>query len=128
MLYSEFITKAKEVAVHPLDNGIWYLEPDWRLVLADNALYFNDISDYEVSPAEVKETLELEVERRNKRDSKQKEVMDWLYDLITATVEPAIMQEETDYIKQVVEFMKANHGTSAVSDNIVPFPAPTDNA
>ena len=116
MLCVEFINKAKELTIQQLDNGYWYLEPEWRLILGDNALYIDDISDYEVSPAEIKETLELEVERRNKRDSKQKEVMDWLYDLITATVEPAIMQEETDYIKQVVEFMKENHAKDQVRE------------
>ena len=35
--------------------------------------------------------------------------MNWLYELITAQIEPAMLEEEAQYIKQVTEFMKANH-------------------
>lgn len=109
MLYGDYILKAKELTIQQLDNGVWYLDPEWRMTLHANKLYFNDISDYETSPEEVEDVLKLEVARRNAQDDRTKEVMDWLYDLITATVEPAMLQEETDYIKQVTEFMKANH-------------------
>ena len=51
----------------------------------------------------------MEVEKRNAINSKKPVVINWLYDLITTQVEPAILQEETDYIKQVTEFMKTNH-------------------
>ena len=111
MLYSEFILKAKELTIQQFDNGVWYLEPEWQDILYRNNL--GDLEDLEDSYLsgwyDVEDILKLEVENRNARDSKQKEVVDWLYDLITATVEPAIMQEETDYIKHVIEFMKANH-------------------
>lgn len=123
MLYTEYIHKVKEVTISQLDNGIWYLEPEWRIITHENELFIDDISDFDVSMEEVLETLRLEVDRRNALNNNTKAVMDWLYDLITATVEPAMLQEETDYIKQVVEFMKENHSTNKETpDNIVPFP------
>lgn len=123
MLYTEYIHKVKEATISQLDNGVWYLEPEWRIITHENELFIDDISDFEVTMDEVLETLRLEVDRRNALNDNTKAVMDWLYDLITATVEPAMLQEETDYIKQVVEFMKENHFTNKETpDNIVPFP------
>ena len=109
MLYSEFINKAIDLTVVEADNGLFYLEPMWRNILNDNQLYFNDISDFEVSPDIVKDVLYLEVEKRNTINSNKSFIINWLYDVITAQIEPTILSEETDYIKQVTEFMKANH-------------------
>ena len=109
MLYGEFAFKAKELVIQQLDNGVWYLEPDWREMLFTNELTLENVSDFHLDNwYDVEDMLALEVERRNARDNKEKEVMDWLYELITATVEPAVLQEETDYMKNIVEFMKAN--------------------
>lgn len=109
MLYSEFIYKAKEITIAQLDNGIWYLEPEWQDMLYREGL--GDIEELEDSYIsgwyDVEDILKLEVERRNANDSKVELVADWLYQLVTATIEPAVLQEETDYIKQVLEFMKA---------------------
>ncbi len=126
MLYSNFILKAKELTIQQLDNGVWYLEPEWQDMLYRNGLgALDELEDsYLGGWYDVEDILKLEVERRNARDSKQKEVVDWLYDLITAKVEPAMLQEETDYIKQVTEFMKANHQLNTGDfdrDNIVPI-------
>ena len=109
MLYSEFINKAMELTIEQADNGLFYLEPMWRTILDDNKLLFNDISDFEVEPSIVENALELEVKKRNTINSKKPDVINWLYDLITSTVDPAMLSEETDYLKQVVEFMKTNH-------------------
>ena len=111
MTYASFILKAKELTVQQLDNGTWYLEPEWQDILYREG--FGDLESLEDSYLDgwytVEDILKLETERRNARDSKKNEVINWLYDVITASVEPAIMQEETDYIKQVVEFMKTNN-------------------
>lgn len=126
MLYSIFILKAKALTIQQLDNGVWYLEPEWQDILYRNGLGALDEleNSYLSGWYDVEDILKLEVERRNARDSKQKEVVDWLYDLITANVEPAMLQEETDYIKQVTEFMKANHKLNTGDfdgDNVVPI-------
>ena len=113
MTYASFIHKAMELTVQQFDNGTWYLEPEWQDMLYREGL--GDIENLEDSYLDgwytLEDILKLEVEKRNARDSKKNEVINWLYELITATVEPAILQEETDYIKQVTEFMKLNHET-----------------
>jgi len=109
MLYGEYIEKAKDLTITQADNGLCYVEPMWRSILDDNELYFNEISDAKVKPEDVLEVLKLEVEKRNTVNSNKPYVLNWLYDLITTQVEPAMLQEETDFIKQVTEFMKTNH-------------------
>lgn len=110
MLYGEYIFKAKDLVVQQLDNGNWYLEPDWKDILCRNNLDLNEVSDSHLeSWYELEDVLVLEVDRRNARDSKKEAVINWLYDLITSTVEPAVLQEETDYIKNVMDYMKATH-------------------
>ena len=109
MLYTEFVNKAMDLTIEQADNGLFYLEPLWRNILDDNKLYFTDVSDFEAEPDIVKDALQLEVKKRNTINSNKPAVIDWLYELITAKIEPAMLAEETDYIKQVTEFMKANH-------------------
>ena len=74
------------------------------------------ILDYLTGWYDVEDILKLEVEKRNAENSKKEVVIDWLYDVITTTVEPAMLAEETDYIKQVVEFMRANHEAEPVKE------------
>ena len=111
MLYSTFILKAKDLTIHQLDNGIWYLEPEWQDILFRNNL--GELDDLEDSYLDgwytLEDILKLEVERRNSLNNKKNYIIDWLYDVITAAVEPSILKEESDYISNVVEFMKTNH-------------------
>ncbi len=120
MLYSTFIKKAEELTIQQLDNGIWYLEPEWQDMIYRNILYKNDLNeldDLEDSYLDgwytLEDILKLEVTKRNSVIDKKNDVINWLYDVITATIEPTILQEETDYIKNVVEFMKVNHNLDA---------------
>ena len=116
MLYTEFINKAMNLTIEQADNGLFYLEPLWENILNDNELFLSDISDATINYDKVFEVLKLEVEKRNTINSKKPDVINWLYDLITAQIEPAMLQEETDYIKQVTEFMKTNHETQTLKD------------
>ena len=123
MTYATFIYKAKELTIKQLDNGAWYLEPEWQDMLYREELgELDDLEDSYLSGwYDVEDILKLEVDRRNARDSKKNEVINWLHEVITATVEPAMMQEETDYIAAVTEFMKANHreaslGTASIHE------------
>ena len=129
MLYTEFAGRAAGLTITQADNGLFYLEPMWRNILQDNMLSFDKVSDFEVTPDIIEDFLKLEVKRRNTSGSNRPYVEDWLFDLITATVEPAVMQEETEYVKQVVEFMKANHKLNTGDtdgdkelNNIIQFP------
>jgi len=108
MLYSEFINKAINETIVEADNGMFYLEPMWRTILDSNELLFDKISDFEVGPAEVYEVLQLEVKKRNTINSKKPAVIDWLYELIMSQVEPAMLEQETDYLKNLTEYLKAN--------------------
>ena len=109
MLYTEFVSKAMDETIVKAENGLFYLEPLWRTILNENELTIDKISDATVTISDIKDVLKLEVEKRNTINTKRNDIYEWLFDLITATVEPAIMKEETDYIKQVVEFMQQNH-------------------
>lgn len=109
MYYSEFVFKAEKLTINLLENGVWYLEPEWK-----DILYRNDMGDLEHLTDsflsgwdDVEDILKLEVEKRNARRSRSNEVMDWFYDFITATVEPAMLEEETNFIKQLLEFREA---------------------
>ena len=116
MLYAEFVNKAVKLTIVESENGVFYLEPLWKTILISNELDVSDISDVETTWDEVSDVLKLSVEKFNTLNSKRNNVINWLYDLIMSQVEPAILQEETDYMKQVVEFMKANHATQEDKD------------
>ena len=116
MLYTEFINKAMNLTIEQADNGLFYLEPLWRNILYDNELDVSSISDAKADWGGVLDVLQLEVTKRNTINSKKPDVINWLFDLITAQIEPAMLQEETDYIKQVTEFMKTNHETQTLKD------------
>lgn len=108
MLLSEFILKAEELTIEQADNGLYYLNPMWRSVLEDNRLDMLDISDNSFDDDEIEDVLKLEVEKRNTENSVKPYVLSWIHDIITASVEPAVMQEETDYLKNLTEYLKAN--------------------
>ena len=108
MLYGEFVSKAIKVTIEQADNGLFYLEPVWKSLLIDNELDIAEISDVETSWSDIQDILKLEVEKRNTINTLEPYVLTWIHDIITSTVEPAILQEETDYIKNYIEYMKAN--------------------
>lgn len=111
MFYSKFINEAKQKTISQLDNGTWYLEPEWKdIICREIESDLDNVEDnYLADWWDIENVLRLEADRRNAADSKKNDVINWLYDLITAQVEPAMMQEEADYIKNVIEFMKVNH-------------------
>ena len=109
MLYSEFINKATDLTIEQADNGMFYLEPMWKNILISNKLNIKLITDYKTDWHEIENVLKLTVEKRNTTGSNNPFIINWLFDIITAKVEPAILSEETDYIKQVTEFMRENH-------------------
>lgn len=111
MFYSKFIDEAKKKTINQLENGVWYLEPEWKdIICREIESDLDNVEDnYLTDWWDIENVLRLETDRRNAADSKKNDVINWLYDVITAQVEPAMMQEEADYIKNVIEFMKANH-------------------
>ena len=116
MLYTEFINKAINATIVEADNGTFYLEPLWRNILHDNKLFFNDVSDFEVTPDIVADVLRLEVEKRNAINSKKNYVLEWLYEIIISRVDSVLLEEETDYLKNLVEYMQAKKEPKPVKD------------
>jgi len=116
MLLSEYVQRVSDLTIVQADNGSFYLEPTWPIILRDNEIKLQDISDAEITLSDVYEILRLEVEKRNTINSKKNVVIEWLYELISAQVDPAILAEETDYVKQVTEFMKTNHEAQRLKD------------
>ena len=119
MLYSKFIFHAKKLTIQQLDNEVWYLEPEWKDIIC-REMEIKDISELEDSYLsdwwDVENILRLEVDKRNAQISKKKEVIDWLYDLITQTVEPEMLVEETEYLKNYIEYKKANKEETAQAE------------
>lgn len=102
------------MTIQQLDNGTWYLEPEWKdIICREIESNLDNVEDNYLSDWwDIENVLRLEVEKRNAQDSKKNDVINWLYEVISAQVEPAMMQEETDFIKNVVEYMKLNHESS----------------
>ncbi|MBP5423972.1 MAG: hypothetical protein J6Y78_16185 [Paludibacteraceae bacterium] len=116
MLLTEYIVKAKELTIEQANNGLFYLNPMWRNILNDNELSILDISDSDYDEEDISEILKLEVEKRNTENSLKPYILSWLHDIITASVEPAILQEETDYLKNLTEYLKANKEAQILKD------------
>ena len=116
MLYAEFINQACALTITQADNSLFYLEPMWESILEDNNLKYTDVSDRTVNAVNVYPVLSLEVEKRNTINSLKPAVLQWVYEIITAQIEPAILDEQTDYVKAVTDFVKANHEAQALKD------------
>ena len=107
MLYGEFIKKAMDAAIVKADNGSFYLEPTWTVILLENNLDPKNVSDYETNWPALNDVLKLEVEKRNTINSKKNFVIEWLYELIVNQIDPVMLDEETEYLKALTEYMQA---------------------
>jgi len=110
MLYYEFMRKAVSLAVVEADNGKYYLEPAFRVILDSEGLNPADVTDYEISWTGVKEYLELYVKKMNALSDNTPIVVDWLYQIITTQVDPAMMEEENEAVKNLIEYMRLKNG------------------
>lgn len=109
MLYTEFFKQASEaVILQDETTGMFFLDPHYRVTLRDWNLDPAQIEDYPTTLSELGETLKLEVKRLNAMQDKTHVVVDWLYGVITSAVQPAILAEENEYIKNMMEYMRLN--------------------
>ena len=116
MLYSDYISKAKELTISYNEEAVvYYLEPDWQTIL-----YENNMSDLESIPDihiegwyDLEDVLKLEVEKRNAISSKKNLVYDWLYSLITSTIDPAMIEEETNLVQSMIELSRTKNELSS---------------
>lgn len=116
MLYADYIKKAKELTiVYDEDMMVSYLEPDWQTILYDNEMGdLESIPDLRIGGwYDIEDVLKLEVEKRNALSSKKNLIYDWLYDIISSTVEPSMLQEENDLFQSMIELAKARNAISS---------------
>lgn len=109
MLYTDYIAKAKELTITYNEEAmVSYLEPDWQNILYSNNLGDLDcIADMKLDGwYDLEDVLKLEVEKRNAIASKKNVVYDWIYNIISSTMEPAMMEEETGLIQSMIELAK----------------------
>lgn len=108
MIYDVYINKACNLVImQDEDTGIWYLDPNWVHTLYTNGMEIEAISENYIDKYDVEDALKLEVDRRNiAKQSKKDAIIEWLYDIVTTKVEPQIMQEETEYVAQMIEYMR----------------------
>lgn len=108
MLYSEYMDKVKEIALLTNENtGLTYIRPDYEYILAASELKLDDVTDFEnATKVTVYRQLVLERDMRNTQYDKTPVVMQWLYDVISTVVEPAIVEEQNKLIKDMLEYRK----------------------
>lgn len=110
MIYVDFMKKAEEfVLSYDEDSGLTFLEPDYYAILLGLKMDpEKDISDIPLTWAQFEKRMKLEVERRNKLDDRSKYVIDWLYSVLTSAIEPAMMQQESELMKNIMDYMNLN--------------------
>lgn len=108
MLYSEYMDKVKELAlITNEDTGMTYIRPDYEYLLSASQLDLDGVTDFEdVTRTVVYRQLLLERDMRNAQKDKTQIVMQWLYDVISTAVEPAIIEEQNKLIKDMLEYRK----------------------
>lgn len=108
MLYQEYIDKVKELAlVTDERNGVTYVRPDYEYLIAASDLKLEDVTDFEdVSKSVVYRQLLLERDMRNAQNDNTPVVMQWIYDVISNVIEPAIVEEQNRLIKDMLEYRK----------------------
>ena len=110
MLYSKYMLEIQKLVIIDNDDvGHSYLDPSYKMILIDAGLTPDVVTDYEIDWADVKEILELEVQRREKEFDNSRNVIDWIYSIITTTVDPAMINEENELMKNMMDYMKLNH-------------------
>lgn len=110
MLYSEYMHEAMKLVVmdDSESSGFSYLDPNYRVLLLDAGQDPAKVTDHLIGWDDVVEVLKLEVERRNHITDKARFVIDWVFEIISSTIEPAMVQEENELMKNMMEYMKLN--------------------
>lgn len=108
MLYKEYMDKVKEIALLTDEKtGLTFIRPDYEYALEVEAIKMDDISDFETATrAGVYRQLLLERDMRNAQQDKTPIVMQWIYDVISTVVEPAMVEEQNKLIADMLAYRK----------------------
>lgn len=114
MTYTEYMNDIKDIALFE-EDGVWYLRPNYMHLIHLEHLdlgYYVDPEDIEDMPnvtmKQIQEELRLEVGMRNKKKDHKKQVVDWLYELLTATVDPLVTEKQNEFIANVMDYLQYN--------------------
>lgn len=108
MTYFDVVNKAIDLTiVTDTDTGVTYLEPRYRMVLEESDIHLpGHMLQGDAKDQELWEILKLEVEKRNAKSDYLKPVLEWCYNTIVGTVDPAIQLGEDELMKDMLEYMK----------------------
>lgn len=108
MTYLEYVKQARDMfIVKDEESGKFYLRPDWRHAIDVDGFYPDThIDGYHLSVDELHEYLELEVGRLNLKADKTSYISNWIYTVLTSTVEPALTDAENQFAAQIIDYMK----------------------
>ena len=107
MLYSEFMLKAVNACIYEDEDAeVVYLRPEWRMVLKTEGLDCKNVTDIKLTMEAVRDHLALEVERRRLYKDKGREVMSWMYNILTGEISPTLQQENNELLQDMIEYMK----------------------
>jgi len=97
--------KAVTLCVHQDDaSGRAFVEPLWREILESEGIRVNTKDE-----PRMLEVLTLAAKKLDAQNDRTQMVMGWLGDIITTQIEPAVLEEETEYIKNLMEYMRLNN-------------------
>lgn len=109
MIYSEYMDKVKEMALITSEkNGLTYIRPDYEYILISSTeCKMSDVSDFEnLTIDTIHRQLQLECDMRNTQNNLVPVIAQWISDIITTVVEPAIVEEQNKLIKDMLEYRK----------------------
>lgn len=120
MTYFDVVDKAIDLTVvTDTETGVSYLEPRYRMVLEESDVHLpGHMLPGDVKDQELWEILKLEVEKRNAKSDYLKPVLEWCYNTIVGTVDPAIQLGEDELMKDMLEYMETKKQLTDKQDEL----------
>lgn len=124
MLYYDVINKAMELTVvTDEETSVSYLEPCYRDILRENDLCLpGREAEGDPKDQELWEILKLEVEKRNAKRNVAHALAEWAYQILTETIDPALLSEETELMKNITEYLQANQEVKEAKEELAKKP------
>ena len=106
MTYKKFIEKAIDELIYvDQRTGLWFIDPDYKYRMHELNLNITDIQDFDgFTIDDLKQCLQLQILINNTNQNKAFDVAKWLHQIITQKVDPVVLQEQTQYIKSLIEY------------------------
>lgn len=103
MNYFDIVNQAIELVVVDAGNGLSFLEPRYKKILRSAGLTEHEET---IEPEELYEIVKLEVDKRNAFGNQMNLIANWIADVITEVVEPARMQQENEFMQNMLAYLQ----------------------